>query len=203
MLRLLAKLFFLGHALVAVSGVAHAQERYAVLAVNELCLDPALSNEARVRGLDHAEWTPLTNRSEIATIIEAGLLIEQATPSLEHVDKTLRDALSFDRDIIRQSAPAWRELFAYRASNGAALIFVSLDKGPEMCIFLSPEPRSLVFKRSGLQGHGVQNNGVYRFRGDLFQNGSLIELREVNRKYASLLPEEKRYRFLSVILINS
>ena len=188
-------------------GELAADDRYAVLAVNEVCLDQNLTHEERVNSIRKAGWSAATI-DEYKNIIFASAIIEALAPELsEEINDNLRSHQRLDHlwrngQLVSATAEIWDRQVAFIASNGARLILTETTVGPYLCIFLSPEPRSLIFGRFGIQGMARSSDGVNIFRGELFEDGSLIEYRELNKRVANHLPEKFRFRFLALVLLN-
>ncbi|MEP2784442.1 MAG: hypothetical protein ABJO67_12435 [Pseudoruegeria sp.] len=180
---------------------ASANDRYAVLAINEVCLDPALSQNARGQALETKSWVKL-HQSDLKTYISAAKTIEKMTPVKDDATSSEATSLDYREDLVALTEPQWSVVQVYQASNGAVVVLANTLDGPELCIFLGPDPRSLIFKTWGLQGSGTRKDGVFRFRGDLFRNGSIIEVSELDKRILKFVPEPLRFRFMAVVLIN-
>ncbi|SHG90251.1 hypothetical protein SAMN05444003_1479 [Cognatiyoonia sediminum] len=192
---------------VTAPSTALADERYAVLLVNDICLNSELSHQDRIDEVDKRGWTRSGgNGLQFAASVAAAF--EELAPELsEQLNSDLRseewsEHLWREGNLVRSTAAIWEQPTSFLAPNGAHLILTKTSAGPHICIFLAPEPRSLIFGRFGVVGRTNYVDGNAIFRGALHDDGSLLEYREINSKTSKKLFGSNGYRFLALVLLN-
>ena len=194
--------------LAALAGPVAAEDRYPVLTVNEICLDNDLSHMGRIEAFMALDGWGFASQETYTDHVYVGAWLEDAADALSaDVNAALRDTgqLAFAQQstsFLRDSVDDWGHQVAFETPNDGYLILAEVGRDHALCIFMSKEPRSLMFARDGKLGSGLSRDGVALFRGISTNFGTRLEHIElVGGNSLILLPESLQFRFLGLIQI--